>query len=166
MYIPTPLTIGTDSEKFLIRDDSKTEGLLPLIFIILGALSIVFGLIHWYDLSLLLRGQVTTAMGVILLALATSIIGLGTSGQAKINKTRRIIVDYNYWLAEKHGLVAKETLDSGWDSVTGNAEFTDMNGDTVIHKVFVKFDHILGGNVTKMKKVPYFNLSLLPADKE
>lgn len=166
MYIPAPLTIGKSPDNFLIRDDSRTEGRFPLICMIVGILAVLFGLFHWYELSLLMKGQVTTAMGGILMALVASIAGIMSSGQAKINKSRRIIGEYNYWLAEKHGLVATKPLDTGSGSETGNVEFTDMNGDTVLHKVYVKFDYILAGEVSKMKKVPYFNISLLPADKE
>lgn len=167
MYIPAPLTIGKGSDSFLIRDDSVKEGIVPLASILIGILAIIFGLFHWYDLSLLLKGQVTTSIGIILMALAASIAGLATAAQAKTNKTRLTIAEYNYWLAEKHGLVAKEPLGNGVsESITGNAEFTDMNGDTVVYKVYVKFDQILAGDTSKLKKTPYFNISLLPADKE
>lgn len=166
MHIPTPLTIGTSSEEFLIRDDSKSEGLLPLLFFAAGIVSVIFGLIHWYELSLLLKGQITTNMGIILTALAASIAGMVIWSNAKIQKSQLIIVNYNYWLAEKHGLVAKEPFGKMEESIAGNAEFTDMNGDTVNRKIHVTFDYRMGGTSSNLKKVPYFNISLHPIEAE
>lgn len=164
MDFPTPLTIGTKAEEFLIRDDTKREGLFPLILVIIGALSILFGLLHWYEFYLLLKGQVTASMGIFLLGVAISILGLIATSQMKINKSQQILIDYNLWLTEKHGLVADDPLSEGRDTLTGNADFTDMNGNAVTYKVSVDFTNRLGGALMKPKNVSYFRISLLPAE--
>lgn len=153
--------ISENSQAFSFR--VKESGMfifLQTIFSMVILIALFVALIHWYELTLLLTGQVTPIIGGSILALFIANLSFHLMQNKKKNRWQFIEVSFNAWLAKNYGLVSDESFSTLVISDVEEHGFTDMNGENIIRKILFNDDWKLEGPIHQPKKVLYCRIAL------
>lgn len=159
-----PRTISKP-EEFLVKVDTAEYGLPSLLCLVSGALAIVVGAFHWYDVTQLIQqGKLSVILGICFAVFFASTLALSVIQQMQVNNLNKISADYNVWLAENYGFVSHE----GFFSVEGlpkmPMEFTDMEGKTVTKTLSYGTEWKRSSPLSK-DPVPYLKVALVDPEE-